>query len=128
MDINTIGIIVTILSIGFTIIGIIVGIGLTILGALGNNRFNKLSLQIGSVEIKMRGELSRINSVIGLLREQNAMKIEELDNHIHYRIKDLENLIHSSRMSVTPKKGESSDDEYARHTRPRSSIGNQRRT
>jgi len=117
----------------------IVGVGLGIISLLGNNKlnklsmkidskFNKLSTQIERIEIRLEGELSRINSEVGLLREKNTMKLEELNNNINYRIKDLENLIHASNMSVTAKKGESSDDEYARHTRPRSPRSNQRRT
>ena len=54
-------------------IGIIIGIvslGVTIICALGNSKLNKLCTQIERVEIKLKGELSRINSEINLLRGQ----------------------------------------------------------
>ena len=96
MDIDTVSIIVTILGIGFIIIGIIVGLGLTIIGALGNYKFNKLIVQIESVEIKLRAELSRIDSEIYLLRESHTIKIDALNNGINDRIKALEDAIRSN--------------------------------
>ena len=113
----------------------IVGVGLSIIGVLGNNklnklsveinhRFNKLSTRIEGVEIRLQGELSNINSKIAILREKNALKIDKLHNDLDRRINDLEMLIFSSDISATAKEGESSDDEYARRARPKSPKGN----
>ena len=113
----------------------IVGVGLSIIGVLGNNRldklsveinhrFNKLSTRIEGVEIRLQGELSNINSKIAILREKNALKIDKLHNDLDSRINDLEKLIFSSDISAIAKEGESSDDEYARRARPKPPKGN----
>ena len=114
MDIDTVGIIVTILGIGFTIIGIIVGIGLTIIGFFGNYKFNKLSAQIESIEIKLRAELSRIDSEINLLRKGHTIEIDGLNNTVNYRIKALEDVIRSNNASPTRKEPNRDEDAFTR--------------
>ncbi len=96
-----------ILSILLGIVGIGLAIGLTIIGTLGkqqfnklntkiDNIFNKLSMQIEGVEIRLKGELSRINSEIGLLREKNAMQIKDVNRDINYKIERLGDRIRSN--------------------------------
>ena len=94
----------------------IVGLGFTIIGTLGNNKFNKLSTQIEGVEIKLKGELSRIYDEIRLLREQNANnttnannankdvkdKIDKLEEHVRYSLEDRIRVILET---FLPKKG-----------------------
>ena len=119
MEIDTFSIIVTMLGIGFTIIGIIVGIGLTIIGALGNYKFNNLSAQIESAEIKLRTELSQIDSEINLLRDSHTIKIDALNNTIDYRIKTLEDLIRSNDRLPTRKEPNRDEEAFTQRERLR---------
>ena len=121
MDIDTVSIIVTILGIGFTIIGIIVGIGLTIIGFFGNYKFNKLSAQIESIEIKLRAELSRIDSEINLLRKGHTIEIDGLNNTVNYRIKALEEVIRSNNAHPTRKEPNRDEDTFTQRE-PESDI------
>lgn len=121
MDIDTVSIIITFLGIGFTIIGIIVGIGLTIIGAFGNYKFNKLSAQIESIEIKLRAELSRIDSEINLLRKGHTIEINGLNNTVNYRIKALEDVIRSNNALPTRKEPNQGEDAFTRGD-PKSDI------
>ena len=136
-DTDMLSIILAIVGIGITIIGAIVGIGIAIIGVLGNNEFNKLSIELEGVEIKLQGELSRINSEVGRLREENAMKISDGNKETNYRVERLENFVFLGETSPPPqepdrgindraqrpedftisKKGEFSYDKYSRYTR-----------
>ena len=123
MDHGELGIILAIVSVGLGIIGVLGNNKLNKLSVEINHRFNKLSTRIEGIEIRLQGELSNINSKIAILPEKNALKIDGLHNALDRRINELERLIFSSDMSTTAKEGES-DDEYARRARPESPKGN----
>ena len=112
MDYGEMGIILAVIGIGLAIIGLLGNNKLNKLSTQIDNKFNKLSTQIEGVEIRLEGEFSRINSEINLLRQENAMKIEGLNNSINYRIKRLEDIMYSGRESPAfrAKKGRTARD------------------
>ena len=107
-------------------IGIIIGIvslGVTIICALGSSKLNKLCTQIERVEVKLKGELSRINSEINLLRGQNTNnanyvnnanrdikdKIDKLEEHIRYKLEDrIQTIVETAVETAIRKKGRQS--------------------
>ena len=125
MDHGDIGIILTIVGIGLTI-------GFAIIGTLGkqqfnklntkidnkfnelntkiDNEFNKLDTKIDGVEMRLENHLSQIDNNMKLFHEENAMKIEGLDNSINHRIKTLWNLIRARGVPSVPQEGEYSFD------------------
>ena len=75
-----------------------------------DNEFNKLNTKIEGVEMRLENHLSRIDDNMKLLRKENAMEIEGLDNSINYRIKALQNLIRARGVPPIPQEGEHSFD------------------
>ena len=131
-DTGMVSIILAVVGLGITIIGSIVGVGLAIIGVLGNNKFNKLSMeidnkfdklstQIEGIEIRLGGELSRINSEINLLRERHTTKIDELNNTVNYSIKALEDVIRSNDASPA-RKEPNRDEDASTRGEPKSNI------
>ena len=120
-DTDMVSIILAVVGLGITIIGSIVGVGLAIIGVLGNNKFNKLNTQIEGIEIRLGGELSRINSEINLLRESHTTKIDGLNNTVDYRIKALEDVIRSNDAPPT-RKEPNRDEDASTRGEPKSNI------
>ena len=112
------------------IVGIGLAIGLTIIGTLGKQQFNKLSTQIDNkfnalntkidnrfnelntkingVEMKLENHLSQIDNNIELLHKENDININTLtkliengNENIVNRI-DISNLIHAGKLLPTP--------------------------
>ena len=60
----------------------IIGIGLAIIGFLGNNNFNKLSTKIKGVETELRGEFTQINSRIEGVETRLKGELTQINSRI----------------------------------------------
>ena len=115
-------------------IGIIVGlIAIIRVVVKATTTYNKLVQQIEGVETKLDTFISQFDSDIAQMEErikhlQSANS--EIKDSIKYERQRIDTITGSSTGPYKRREteGESSDDEYARHTRPKPPRGNRKRT